>query len=508
MKKLLSLLLCLAMLFGIAGCAGGGGEGGGEDLPPLNVPDGKPTYVDDEQMTFYAYAGPRGGGYRWKVSGQVHPDDPAGGWNSFITEKDFLDYKNAGFNLLYPENDASYDVNSKGLTATSFEDSTLYEYMELAEKVGLDVLVHSSRLTQLTMGSSPLLDEDSKAYIAGMIADLSAYDSFYGITLKDEPKESNYRIFEQVTNYVRSIKSDCSTLTCMLPVYGAPHLNVQVGGGAIPTYKKYIQDYGKLEGIFCYDYYPLRWSAATGENYMFATWFQNLELAAAGGKEGGFDVGVVLQSCAYGTPGGKGVSDHGRSIVTKADAGFQLYSALAYGAKTIGYFTYWQHRSEGHPHITEGFYDAMVMYPEDNGMEAVKTPAYYAVQAANLEVQKFDHVLLNYEWQGTTALKVEDKFKQMDYIADYKAPRILEASATADAIIGHLKDKDGYDGFMIVNVVEPSMDVTSEVTVKFREATSAIAYVEGEETEIQLGEDGSYTFTLDAGEGVFVIPIK
>ncbi len=113
MKKLLSVLLCLAMLFGFAGCAGGGGGGGGgEDLPPLNVPDGKPTYIDDEQMTFYAYAGPRGGGYRWKVNGQVHPDDPAGGWNSFITEKDFLDYKNAGFNLLYPENDASYDVNS------------------------------------------------------------------------------------------------------------------------------------------------------------------------------------------------------------------------------------------------------------------------------------------------------------------------------------------------------------------------------------------------------------
>lgn len=506
MKRLLSALLCAAMVVGLAACGGAGG--GGEDLPPLNVPEGKPTYVDDQEMVIYAYAGPRGGGYRWKVNGQTHPDDPKGGWNSFITEKDFQDYKDAGFTLLYPENDASYDENSRGLKANSFEESTLYEYMELAEKVGLDVLVHSSRITQLTAGTSPILDDDAKAYLSKMIADLSQYESFYGITLRDEPKETNYRIFEQVTNYVRSIKADCSTLTCMLPVYGAPHLNVSVGGGAIGAYKKYIQDYGKLEGIFCYDYYPLRWSNNSGENYLQKTWFQNLELAAAGAKEGGFDIGVVIQSCAYGAVGGEGVADHARSIKTKADAGYQLYSSLAYGAKTIGYFTYWQHRSEGHPQINEGFYDGMVMYPEDNGMEAVKTDAYYAVQAANKEVKKFDHVLLNFDWQGTTALSVTDEFETLSYIAKYQAPRILEASATQDAIIGHLKDKDGYDGFMLVNATEPSKGMSTDVSVKFREATSAIAYVKGEPQEITLGENGSYTFTLEAGEGVFVIPIK
>ena len=116
-------------------------------------------------------------------------------------------------------------------------------------------------------------------------------------------------------------------------------------------------------------------------------------------------------------------------------------------------------------------------------------------------------MFLNFEWQGTTALKVKDEFQTLKHVGDYQAPRIETATATQDAIIGHLKDKDGYDGFMIVNAVEPSQKVSSSVTVKFREATSAIVYVEGEETEIQL-QDGSYTFELGAGEGVFVIPIK
>ncbi|MBQ2938876.1 MAG: hypothetical protein IJE00_00760 [Clostridia bacterium] len=501
MKRICCALLVVAMLLGMSACGGNQPE-----TVPLNVPEGKPQYTDDQELTLYAYAGPRSGGYRWQVGGQTHPDDPRGGWNSFITEKDFLDYKNAGFTLLYPETDVSYDLTAKGLTATSFKDSTLYEYMELAEKVGLDVLVHSDTLTLLTQGSG-VLDEDTKSYIAGMIAALSSYDSFYGITLKDEPRVTNYQIFKSVTEYIQSIKSDCRTLTCMMPVYGAPHLGAQAGDGSIGTYKKYIQDFGKLDNMFCYDYYPLRWNNQTGENYLRETWFQNLELAANGGKEGGFDIGVVIQSCAYGPVGGEGISDHARSIKTKADVGYQLYAALAYGAKTIGYFTYWQHRSEGHPHINESFYDGMVMYPEANGMESVKTDAYYAVQAANLEVQKFDHVLLNYEWQGTTALKVKDEFQTLKHVGDYQAPRIETATATQDAIIGHLKDKDGYDGFMIVNAVEPSQKVSSSVTVKFREATSAIVYVEGEETEIQL-QDGSYTFELGAGEGVFVIPIK
>ena len=502
MKTIFCVLLVLTMLLGMTACGGNS-----EPEVELNVPEGKPSYTDDRELTLYAYAGPRSGGYRWQVNGQTHPDDPKGGWNSFVTEKDFLDYKNAGFTLLYPENDVSHELTSKGLSTSNFKDSTLYEYMELAEKVGLDVLVHSDRLTLLTQGSSPLLDADTKAYIAGLIAALSGYDSFYGITLRDEPRVNNFRIFEQVTQYIHSLKSDCRTLTCMLPVYGAPHLGAQAGDGTIESYKKYIQDFGKLDNMFCYDYYPLRWSPTTGENYLRDTWFQNLELAAAGGKEGGFDMGVVIQSCAYGAVGGEGISDHARSIKTKADVGYQLYTSLAYGAKTIGYFTYWQHRSEGHPHINESFYDGMVMYPEKNGQESVKTDAYYAVQAANMEVKKFDHVLLNFEWQGTTALTVEDEFGTMKFVEDYEAPRIAEASATQDAIIGHLKDKDGYDGFMIVNAVEPSKEVTSSVTVKFREATSAIAYIEGEETEIPL-QDGSYTFELDAGEGVFVIPIK
>ena len=496
MKKILCVLLALAMLLSFTACDS-------EPEVELNVPEGKPTYADDKELELYAYAGPRSGGYRWNVDGQTHPDDPAGGWDSFITEKDFQDYIDCGFTFLYPEYDAEAYRNAANLQVP-FEQSTLYEYMSLAEKMNIDVVVQDDTVTQLTRGTSPLMDDDMKAYVKQLIDDLSTFECFKGLTLADEPKVNNYRIFEQVTNFARSVKADIELITCMLPVYGAPHLNV--GTGTTADYQGYIDDYGKLDGHFIYDFYPLRWSPVAG-NYLKRQWFQNLEMVANSSKTNGFETGVVIQSCAYGGVGNEGIADHARSVLTQADVGYQLYTSLAYGAKTIGYFTYWQHRSEGHPHITESFYDGMVMYPKENGMESVKTDTYYAVKAANLEVKKFDHVLMSFDWEGTIGLKGTDKFKTMIDIPEYTNPRIAEATSTEDAIIGCLKDANGYDGFMIVNALEPSLEQSVSVTVKFREASSAIAYVNGEETEIQL-EDGSYTFNLDAGAGVFVIPIK
>ena len=90
---------------------------------------------------------------------------------------------------------------------------------------------------------------------------------------------------------------------------------------------------------------------------------------------------------------------------------------------------------------------------------------------------------------------------------DYKDPRIASATATDEAIIGCMKDENGFDGYMIVNATDPGQKLSNSVTVEFKEATKALAYVQGEEQTITL-KDGSYTFDLAAGEGVFVIPIQ
>ena len=142
------------------------------------------------------------------------------------------------------------------------------------------------------------------------------------------------------------------------------------------------------------------------------------------------------------------------------------------------------------------------------GDPAVKTPAYYAVQQINNEIKKFDHVFLQYDWQGTMKVLANGKAQNslMSGVRDYVSPRISEASSTGDAIIGCMKDKEGYDGFWLVNMTDPATPQNNTVTVTFRKASKAICYVEGEEKTVDL-KDGSYSFELKSGSGVFVIPI-
>lgn len=516
MKKALSVIVVLTLFLSMSACSQDVETQGGQkdsaadkesgQTENIEVTEGTPSYEDDKQLELFAYCGPRRGGYRWEVNGEHHPDDPQGGWNSFITEKDFQDYVDCGFTFLFAEGDAPYDYNcEKGVTVSNFADSSLYEYMELAERMNIPVVVQANQLVQMASSEDYRLTEDQKAFLAEMVGDLSTYNCFKGVTLRDEPTPKLLKTFEAIEDYLISLKSDIDILTCMLPVYGAPHLGVDTG--SLEAYQNYIDDFAAVNGSFVYDYYPLMTDPQHG-NYLMDTWFQNLEMVAKSAKENQFTGGVVVQSSAFGPLGGEGVSTQRRAITTKADVGYQVYTALAYGMKEIGYFTYWQHWNTKHPEVTgEDYYSAMVMYPEENGQESVKTDAYYAVQDINMEVKKFDHVLMNFEWQGTMAVQKSDPYGTLKYISDYTAPRIESVDATEDTIIGHLKDGDGYDGFMIVNVTEPSQGLSTNVTVKFKEASSALAYIEGEETAIEL-QDGSYTFELAPGAGVFVIPIK
>ena len=93
----------------------------------------------------------------------------------------------------------------------------------------------------------------------------------------------------------------------------------------------------------------------------------------------------------------------------------------------------------------------------------------------------------------------------MNYVADYTSPRISSYSATNDAIIGCLKDLNGYDGFMLVNSTDPSDKKTATVSVTFNDATRAKVYIDGVENDVEL-TNGAYSAELAPGQGIFVIP--
>jgi len=334
---------------------------------------------------------------------------------------------------------------------------------------------------------------------------------FKGFSFKDEPKIEYAQTFKAYKDYLLTLKPDSMFFTSFLPIYGAPYISVSFNSGGKnvrENYINYVDTYLKNMGSFTYDYYPLRVDGVRKVNFIMDTWYENLEIVAAQAKKhNNTRIGLTIQSSSYGQPGQQNSSSHARTISTKADIGFQMYSALAYGVKEFGYLTYWIHWGTTDP-AAETFYDAMIMPPEKSGGPGIKTECYYAVQAMNNELEKFDHVMLNYNWQGTMAVAPDGKTKSsvLSKVADYKNERIKDVTVSEETIIGCLKDGNGYDGYMLVNATEPSENKTDEITISFYKATKAIAYINGEEQTITL-KDGSYTYKLGAVESVFVNPL-
>lgn len=491
--------MLLGTVISMAGCA----TAGGNKEPDIQVTEGTPVYEDNAHIERGAYSMPAKADYLYPDAVNGARDQSRVGWASNINEQEFRDYKAAGFTFMLTEYNADWTMNEE------FSESNLYTTMELAEKIGIPIIVHTSPLEQFTSTDDFRISDANKAYLQKLVSTLSSYEMFQGFSFRDEPKAEWAKTFKAYKDYLLTLKPDARFFGSFHPIYGSAHVSfTSNNSNAAEEYSKYVDAYLQAMNSFTYDYYPLRVEGARNVNFIWDSYYENLELVASKAKNyEGAKIGITIQTSSYGQPGQKGLNSQARTMSTKADIGFQIYNGLAYGVKEFGYFTYWLHWGTTDP-TAETFYDAMVMPPETNGGPGVKTDCYYAVQAMNEELEKFDHVMLNYDWQGTMAVVPEGKVKSavLSKVSDYKNERVKEVSASEETIIGCLKDKDGYDGYMIVNSTEPTENKTDTVTISFYKATKAIAYIHGEEQTITL-ENGSYTFEIGAGEGVFVIPI-
>lgn len=483
-----------------------------------NIPDGRPQYEDDRQIEIGSFAGPRKEGYRfWNGEYKKHPEDPKEGWKSYVTEKDLQDYMEAGFTFALSEGDAWYDYNAKeGRKVEDYREADIYPYMELAEKVGLSVVPSAQWLVKMSDGNADELTDEQKAKLKQLVDDLSQYKCFKGLMLRDEPFLPSLKSFGNIHRYLESIKPDIFMYTCMLPIYGRVNMFTNdLSESKEQAYTGYVQEVARQTGSFIYDHYPLYIDYRDPDNVttLFEPdYYMNLEIVAKQAKEMKFDAGLVVQSSSWGPYGKEYEICHPRRTDTKADISFQVYSAIAYGMKNLGYYTYWEHYIQSE---SSAVYSAMLVYPKkedgtpDVDGEPVKTPAYYAVKEVNEEIKKFDHVFLHFNWEGTMAVIPDGReaSELLSYVKEYQSPRIRKATASEETIIGCQKDENGYDGFVVVNVTDPGNSTEDFVRIEFECATSALCYINGEEQLIPLS-DGVFEYNLEAGQGIFIIPVK
>ena len=272
------------------------------------------------------------------------------------------------------------------------------------------------------------------------------------------------------------------------------------------TYDQYVTALGSATGYFMYDSYCLvnkdTWYGSS-DNYIDKYWFSNLNTVATLGRDNNFTSGITMQSTALTPTGGNGLfanTYQRRQILSDADIGFQVYTALAYGFKELSYFTYSDHPS--------GTSAGVVLDTSMVGTDTTtKNAAYYGVKNTHAEIKDLEAALVNYNWLGTIELNLEDSDDKTSTYTAANNDRLASVSNASGAlVIGCMKDVDGYDGYMVANASEPSKSSTSSVTLTFNNATKALVYVNGVAQEVTL-TNGAYTVSVADGEGVFIIPI-
>lgn len=376
--------------------------------------------------------------------------------------------------LLHPS-DNLISAGDRGFYQTPFE---------LADKYGIKILVGTGNLTcdwtdvQYNVGGKSFVEYWS-----------TTYESFAGVIVYDEPTAATLSEMQAIHDKIKTFVTKYQTV-CDLPWY--LNLNpiyansaTQLGGLTYEAYVEMFADvlYKPTDGtgtVWC-DIYPLYTSGVLHEQ-----WLRNLEILRTEADEAGVDLQLYIQSIDWDT----------HRVTTEADLRFQSYVSLAYGATGITYFTYQT------PYWTNAYQSSTGLIDKDGN----PTVTYTAAQKVNGELSKLDGIYLGFDWKAVIASGSCANFTNCQNMkTSYGALKSVQS--TQNAIVGCFENGKGVEGYMVVNFTDPQSALENTVTLTFDGTVKkALVYIDGVETEVAV-ENGTLTLKLDAGEGVFVVPL-
>lgn len=358
------------------------------------------------------------------------------------------------------------------------------------EKAGIKAIVGMD--TSLVNEAGVELDE----------TDYSIYPAVDMINLWDEPYEN---VFPQVAERVERLNQIYAgkdiTLFVNGDMYHAKNPN-QLDETYSYASMLYNDVLSKMNGrkILSTDIYPLLTSP--DGNALQTDWLYNMSCYADLAKEhkaDGAEFHMFIQSySSYGDLVNR------REIEDKSEFLFQVYTDMCFGINGFSWFTY-----------RKSFLDFGGGCVE-NDVSCKPTKYYQMAKEVNEEISAFDHVYLNFDWDGIMGVNgtiniADDPEYENQAFSFHSELKELECakkvSATQDTLIGQFKDKDGRAGLMVTNFTDPTDDQKDVVSFEFKNANRAVVY-RGGKRKIYEVKDNKVDFKLAPGEGIFVIPVK
>ena len=392
------------------------------------------------------------------------------------------DYIDAGFNTIY----MTEDYNS-GLGKEEY-----LNHLKLCQEMGLEIIIYSYDYFNIP-GRYEYSGTDN-CYLDLINFDLKEFPKIKGFFAWDEPNFKQYdELYKKLgTRYNEKYKNEYSWEVNLLPSYAAPGQQLGIVGDANETaYEKYIKGYfekvhSKIEGDnikVSLDHYPFR--RLNGKNLISSTWLYDLALVSREAKKYVGDFGCCIQCYDDGVM--RGSQSH-------ADIGIQVYSSMVFGVKFFEMYHYIS--IPGSCGIAE--YDGKL------------NEGYYHVQKVLKDIHSFEHIYLDFDWQGFTTVNGQNKeivnecFKPLEKYELKNLPGVESAVASEDALIGHFVNKKGNNAYMIANFADPVDGETNVVELNLHNQTKVIIYMNGQELYKNV-IDGKLILKLEKGMGAFVV---
>lgn len=496
MKKNWAIILCFALVFAVAaGCEGGGS---GKPDPALDAVYEAVQFEESKGALSYmigVYVGvPNIGDSSWGPT-----NGPIADRAEFNTQMQYL--AECGISMNFP-----------GYGNFTYGDAYNDMCMEEAAKNGITHLVSDSTLRGYLRDAA--MEEDGSSQQEAAISQANARitargykkpgggykDGYAGLFIVDEPSRMGgnggytFELLGKMREIYEELMPGTMFYVNLFPCYGS---NSQYWGsaGVLYNYESYIKDYLNIVGTdYCmFDYYALN---SGDPNSLADTFIYNLGFVRTETIKKDAAANVILASIAF---GGKN-----RAPESVADTAWQAYSSMAMGYDGIHWFTYWSPPTfDGATTFGEGII----------GRDKQKTDIYGYVQTTNLEIRQFEHIFLNFDWKGAMGT-IGSKNEQENNLnfrngKDYftTTSKITDIKAEQDTLTGIFRSKDDkYDAFMFVNFEEPSKGTVSKTEVTFKDVKEAAVIYKGGIERVVL-KKGKLSYNIEAGQGLFVIPL-
>lgn len=331
-----------------------------------------------------------------------------------------------------------------------------------------------------------------------------------GYYMGDEPNWQEVLEYGKLVDWYNANGGNTLWHMNLLQSYGAFLFEDEEGN--MYNYEQYVDHYcenvlEKVNGpkTLGTDYYPLVSGGLSADPYIMDGLLSDYFVIANKTKEmiaDGHDVRTNFCIQSYENPKNTGAG-YVRELTSQADITFQTNLAMAFGTKSLQYYTYRAYADQ--PGIVDGSsHEPGKMYPW--------------VQNANAYAHFLADVILNFSWQGAKVYAGQQGGNTTDehnakafanvqkYVLDNFA-LISKVTARLDTVVSEFKDANGNLGYMFVNYSEPSKGLTGDVIMNFSKKINKALVIQNGEKSIVDVTNNKLRITLEAGGGAFVYPV-